>query len=308
MINLDKKVEDLKNSVTVNNKKLVDTSKYGDPIIKSQISTLLRQNVYPKHVLEDKFNQIFLAQNFKQPIANIIQNITREFYIFLGWHNNTPLYPDFWKEFGSAPFVTDYSPDLKDAIKNGAKGMIEIFESQERFSTFSYSYQVPKLIDQLPEMIDKKLKELNKKVYHSDFKNMQDMEDNTLVKNISIEAEKFWMDETKDLNERIKVFNKYGNAENYIYEPTNHSLKKIFERNNEDDRGVERKCIDVIDWWIENLKESRCYVDYSENQFHPTTKKRTRNYKPSKAAIQRLRKRYIDILFFEGTSKYRIDW
>ena len=141
------------------------------------------------------------------------------------------------------------------------------------------------------------------------YNSLDEMEEELSVKKIGAEAQIFYMDKSKDLKERIKVFEKYGHEEGSIYTPDDDALNVIFEFHNDDDNNERHQTyetIDIIDWWIGMQKRNR--VNVYKGEYSPKFKKLTRNYTPNKQAIERLRIYYIEKLFIEGISSFVFDW
>ena len=67
-------------------------------------------------------------------------------------------------------------------------------------------------------------------------------------------------------------------------------------------------CIQIVEWWIETLKEDRSFISYKENKYHPKIKRKKRNYTPSKKAIERLKNYYTNIIIEEGVASFELDW
>jgi len=156
-----------------------------------------------------------------------------------------------------------------------------------------------------------KIKKESEKIYTSNFKDLNDLEENVTVKNIKTEAKKFYMDKTKDFKKREKVFSKHGKSNDYIYHPIDSNLKKIFDiyfENDYLDKHQIVKTLDVIKNWIETLSDSRSIIDYSKNKYHPNIKSTERNYTPSDKAIERLYRFYAEKMFLEGVSEFEFDW
>jgi hypothetical protein len=107
------------------------------------------------------------------------------------------------------------------------------------------------------------------------------------------------------------VFNIHGESETYLFNPTDFRLAKIFEIYTEvyePERHTDIECSEVIEFWIQELKEKRCEIDYSQNKYHPSLRREERNYIPSSEAILRLKTFYLEKLFLEGIGSFTFDW
>lgn len=150
------------------------------------------------------------------------------------------------------------------------------------------------------------MSEQKKSMYNS----LDEMEEELSVKKIGAEAVIFYLDKTKNFEERIKVFEKYGDEDSFVYEPIDEVLFKIFEAycdGLDAERRSNIECIDIINWWIDyKLKKQRIkFVKFTDCD---KIKGKKRNYIPSKIAIERLRKYYTEKLFIEGIARFQFDW
>jgi len=286
---------------------------YTDDEISQQINTVLNQNVFEESDLNDKVHLLFMNSYFIN-IDEDKKRFVEDLYRLVGWNKLTPLYREFWAEFGSAPFDGGFSQNkklLEFKSKYGACGMSDIFGDK-----FSKTYCYINIVNGSILNFDVKWKEQYDIIeksnikYTSSYNSIEELEENVTVKKIKSEAKKFYMDKTKDFDERIKVFNKHGESKDYIFNPINHDLKKIFDIYSENDIEKYRtiKSVYVIDDWIENLEDTRCKIDYSKNKYHPSVTTSKRNYIPSNESITRLKRYYIEKLFLEDVSKFEWDW
>jgi len=130
----------------------------------------------------------------------------------------------------------------------------------------------------------------------SPYKTFKELEDAFNMNKLQAAAKEFYLDETKKLSERIKVFDKYGKVESYIHEPEDVALKAVFKDYGCDgntNRYETIDCSDVIDHYLERLKD---------------LKDKNKNKKPSELALKRLRAYYFNKLFQEGVAKFEFDW
>jgi len=340
---LSKKVEQLKNSFSVEGALLIKSNRFtqdeldelfknrgttheshfyhlkknmktfSDQEISDQIETMLNNIVFKEQDLIDKMNSIFSESSFVDIISDK-KSFIDKVYKLVGWDKFTPIDRTFWTIFGSAPIgglskSNTKLMTLKD--KYGACAMEDIF-GYKFSSTYYYTYTIQNVIDKFDVKWNKEFnfKKEKEKVYSSPYKDLDDLEENITVKKIKEESKKFYLDKTKSFKERVKVFNEHGKFETYVFSPNNSSLKKIFDIFGENDveRHQKYDSVSIVEWWIENLSEKKCKIDYSRNHYHPSLKQSKRKYKPSKIAIDRLYKFYVEKLFLEGVGSFEWDW
>lgn len=309
MIKYPEKVEQLKKSIDVSGKKLLHGNP-SDEKIDNQIDILLNAITRDSEEIDKENSRIYSKLNFEWSEEEAGEFIKTEFYKFVGFDKYGPMDSNFWKNFGSAPFYQIH----EDKKKKPGIGMDTIFGSKFEECS-SYFYDINNLIYSLLESFKiKKLKDKEKAEYKnvvSPYKNLEDLEDNVTVKKIEKEAVKFFMDTTKNLQDRIAVFNEYGQDESYIHHPENPTLNRIFDAYKEtgySERHETVKCLDIIDWWVEELKGKRTFVSYKSNKYHPSLKRKPRNYTPSKASVERLKNYYTMLLIDEGVARFEYDW
>jgi len=303
------KVEQLKKAIDVSGKKLLHGNP-SDEKIDNQIDVLLNSIIRSDDELYKESTRIYSKIDLSMDEKQAEDFIKNEFYKFVGFDKFGPLDNNFWRNFGSAPMYQKY----EDEKGKGGIGMDTIFGN--KFSDcYSYCYEIPGFISSALESfkskkINNKQKE-NKAKNVSPYKNLADLEDNVVVKKISEEAKKFYLDSTKSLKDRLEVFDKHGEEDSCIHQPSNPFLKQIFEIYQETS-GVERhemvSCLGIVEWWIEELKENRSFISYKENKYHPKIKRKKRNYTPSKKAIERLKNYYTNIIIEEGVANFELDW
>jgi L-rhamnose mutarotase len=334
---LQKKVEQLKNSFTVEGVPLIpcrfskeeieemrktNTSHpshwsnlnkvWTDEEIGEQINTMINSNTFDDTVLADKIDELMKSL----PLENL--NIEKEIfktnlYQLIGWDVLTPLNTEFWMRFGSAPFTLKHNsnPKLTQAHNlYGACGMDEIFGTkfEDNIHLTGISYNAINQFDNI--WTDKKnKKDLKNTVHTSLFNSLDEIEENVVVKRIKEEAKKFYHDKTKVFEERVKVFTRHGEQENSIFEPSDRNLSKIFQMHNEgdNDRNSIIECESVIRWWIDELRYNRSKLDWT-NHYHPKLKQTERNYEPTDAACERLFRYYMEKLFLEEVGSFEFDW
>lgn len=301
------KVELLKDAISVSGKRLLEK---GMDInrIDTQIDCRINMTRRTPDEINKNCDKIMSNIDFSDTEDNVRQYIKEEVYRFV----NLSLRFDssFWHNFGSAPYYQRY----EDAKPKGGVGMDTIFGDKfEHCSPNDAENKSLTLFNEYLFLKNKKEESLKPNV-ESRYKNLDDIENNVVVKKIYDETEIFWNDTTKDLNERFKVFNKYGFKDPYIFDPENSKLGKIFSIATEYESGLMRRryetveCFEVIDWWVETLEEGRSHISYNENEYHPKVISKKRNYKVSSEAMERLTTYYKKIIMGEGTSKFIMDW
>lgn len=309
-----KKVEDLKNSYTVECKPLL-SKKWTDDEIDAQITTVMEQEFFTEDELIKNMENIVIKSSHDLDIKERVEWIKKEIYKLIGWDKLTPLKDKFWENFSSAPYFIDKNDSNKPLLKlkkdKGAKGMDEIFGNrfEECYGISDVNYFIESLTERF--QLEEKLKNENKKIYSSPYNNVEEIIDTLPIKKATEAGRIFWMDKTKPLKERIKAFEEYGEKESCIYEPENRFLSKIFNIYLEQgylQRHENVSCINIVKFWIEKLKSGRTFIDYSKNSYHPSIKNEKRNYKPSKEAVDRLSNYYLEALFVGGVSEFELDW
>ncbi len=309
---LQQKVIDLRNSVTVEGKPLV-AKKWSDEQVASQIELLLNQKVFSSDKLDKQLEVKLklIPQNLS--IDESVEWIKKEMYTLVNWVDYTYI-PDFWKEFSSAPYTMKFNnnPILTKAMESGAKGMDEIFDNKFE-KGFSMTYQLNNLLYYVKNRIEEdiEMKKIKSTIYSSPYKNVEEIIDSLPEKKAKEAGRVFYLDKTKPMEARIKAFDKYGDKPRSIHQPSHPSLMRIFDIFNENSyyqRHEMVNCLSVIEWWMENVQVGKTVIDYSQNQYHPSLKKKKRKYAPSKAGMKRLENAYIEILFVEGVSEFELDW
>jgi hypothetical protein len=149
---------------------------------------------------------------------------------------------------------------------------------------------------------------LNKtKIYMSKFNTLEELEENLTAKQLKTTgAKEFYLDTSKKMSERVKVFNEYGEDNGCIYRPITKELKHIFEWYYESDYPSKMETIltsDVVNDWVDLLKFDRITV-VDDDLFEDSV----RNYTPSKEALERLKNYYLNKLMKEGIAKFTYDW
>jgi hypothetical protein len=301
------KVELLKKARCVSGKPLLH-GKPTDFKISEQIDILLNAIPRNEDEIHAEIDRIYAKLDFSWSEKEAEEFIRKEMNKFVGLDNG-PLDNEFWRNFGSAPFYQKYENEKK----NGSIGMDVIFGKQFE-NCYSYCYEIPGKINSLLESFKDKKKrttEKEKENVVSTFRDLADLEENLTVKKIPAEAKIYYNDKSKPFKERVKVFEKYGDTDSSIHEPAHPYLKKIFQIHLEEGY-VERhemiNCLDVIDFWISQLKDRRSKICYKNNKYHPEIKSKKRNYTPSVEAIERLKRYYSEIVIEEGMASFELDW
>ena len=196
---------------------------YTDEEIAEQFSTALNLNSTPPKDLELKIAyemKILAYKNDKDEKEAILDNL----YKFLGWKNSKdnalfePLDFEFWIGISSMPFIINDESN-NDNIKlmfllkkkYGARGIIEIFGNKA--DTF---FEVSRIMSGLQYSFSTEwsaqhnLKKKKEKIYSSKYNSLDEIEDNVVIKKIKEEALNFYMDKSKDFNQRRRVFDSHG--------------------------------------------------------------------------------------------------
>jgi len=304
------KVELLRDSIDVSGRRLLPKGTSDDKIDK-QIDILLNVEEKSQDDINAQEDRVMSKIDYSKPEKEVVDFIRSEMMNFINLAG-TPS-QSFWRNFGSAPY---YQKHEDEKGKKGGVGMDTIFGNKFE-NCHSMMFEVCRLTD---DMVDRyKEERVNRNAPKSEnieskFKSLYDMEENLSVNKIGAEAVIFWNDETKDMKDRIIVFNKYGKKETYIHEPNHQGLARIFNMSSEYDDGmcIERHenvdCLDVVWWWIDTLKHKRSKISYNDNQYHPKIKSSKRGYTPSKEAIERLNNYYARIIMKEGVASFEFDW
>jgi len=289
---------------------------WADDEIAEQIELFMSLNNVSEEQLQDKVNELYL----KTPLENLDQEkklFKSTIYNFIGISDEVSFNDDFWYRFGSAPyFIQENDPNkkLSEAKKlYGACGMREIFE--DKFDKCLHLKYVDNKFIALFDKTWNDMKEKSEQKFKwasvsSPYNTMDELEENTTIKKIPEESKKFYHDKTKPLSERIKVFNKYGHKEAYIFTPQNIHLAKIFDLYFEQefiDKYQTINCAEIIEWWVfTTLNDNRIHINKLNNYHKIVTL--NRNYKPSKISIERLFNYHIENLFLEDVGSFTFDW
>ena len=287
---------------------------YTDEEIQTQIEVFLET----PNISEVKLKSVVDAALKALPIKDIKneRKIFRELIFgILNWTEEKNGLSKMWAPFGSAPSNPDgtlHGEKLQKLQKKyGACSMGTIFDGQfsDKFHLFWYSVNTALQKYETYWHETKKKNNIKETTYNSPYKDLNDIEENVVVKKIGAAANDFYLDKTKDFNERIKVFDTYAKEETYIFRPSDTDLSKIFSIyfENDIDRHQTVTCTEVVWYWIDCLRNGRCHLNLT-NPYHPKIDKETRNYKPSQEAIDRLYKFYVEKLFLEGVGSFEFDW
>lgn len=282
--------------------KIAINPKYTDKELDEQITLLMESKPLNDSEFE-LLTKYFIENNF--PDEDMDNFITGKLNLEFDIIN------DVWKNFGNIAFHKKY---FKDSVSKTALGLFDVFD-ESKYNKFS---EVQKCFYKFkPNVIrHRKLIELKSNLkphmnnMFGSYSDYFDAIDNA-KKVIEDDAVKFYMDPTKPLVDRIKLFNRLGKKNNYMYNPDNKNLNKIFQMSFEDDfleRHTTISCVDVIEEWIEGLKSKRTHIDYSKNEYHPSLETEQRNYNPSQESMDRLFEYYFNNLVIEGVSEFILDW
>lgn len=308
------KVNLLRDSIDVSGKRLLPNGT-SDEKMDKQIDILLNVIKRTPDEINAQESRVISKIDYSRPKKEMVEFIKTEMMTFI----NLTGTPDrvFWRNFGSAPFYQKYEDEKGKKGKKGGVGMDTIFgkKFEDCYSMMFKVYELSdRMIGQYMEEKDRRNSPISKNI-ESKFNSLDDLEENLSVKKICAEAEIFWNDETKDLEERLGVFDKYGKKVNCIHSPSHRGLSRIFDMSSESDSGgmcferhEEVSCLEVVDWWIDTLIEGRSKISYNDNQYHPKIKSKKRNYTPSDEAIDRLSNYYKRIIMQEGVASLEFDW
>ncbi len=300
------KVELLKDAIDVSGKRLLP-SKTPLGKIDEQIDLIIGLTYRTDDeikTMESKILNKLLKNNVSK--TDSLKFIIKELNTF--FNIKTVFDLEFWKNFGSAPLYQKHENDKK----KGGVGMDTIFG--DKFDLcYSHIRDSINLTDSLfnsySKLLEKsQLQNINVK---SKYNSLDDLEDNVVAKKIEAEANIFYKDKTKPMAERLLVFEKYGESENYIHQPEDIRLRKIFKMYGETgyvDKYQTVDCLDVINWWVDELSEKRCKISYNENKYHPKIIKTKRKYTPSEESKNRLSAFYKTLLIEEGVARFTYDW
>ena len=216
----------------------------------------------------------------------------------VGWSETKYMDIHFWSKFGGCqytqmPFLVENDTDAF-GVKLSLAGII-----YNQLNYFDGWYQ-----DYCNRVT------MRRTIFTSPYRNMDEMEEELSVKRIKEAAKNFYLDKTKDLYERIKVFANYGEDHSCIWYPADKDMNKIFQMyvENNVERHEHIDSVDIIEWWIDLLSEKNTKISYKENKYHPKVISKFRNYVPTEESIDRLRKYYLEKLFIEGVGSFEVDW
>ena len=285
---------------------------WSDEEILEQVESFMSLLLLDEKTVENKINILMTSLSFED-LESDKKFFSEALLTSMGIQGELKLNRYFWGSFGSAPFCIhgERLERLRDLY--GACGMEELFGNQNAFSLrFHLMHAIANALQSFDTEWNelKQLHDKSKQAFLSPFDSVEQMLRNTLAIDIEEAAAVFYMDRTKPMSERVKAFNTYGKHCEYIAHPKNLLLADIFSIYYEND-SLERystiTCISVVDYWLENLANGRCHLNWS-NHYHPKIDRTNRNYTVRQEAVQRLRKYYIEKLFIEGVSKFNLDW
>jgi hypothetical protein len=298
-LSIERRIELLKDAIDVSGERLLPIGTK-DEKISEQIDMLDNLIVYTRDEVKEKENTLYREAIKLDPktVNTFIETEVKNYFNCYNYDNN------FWIKFSSAPY---YQKHEDEKGRKGGVGMDTIFGSKfedcDRYDTDNLINLLKMNVEQYHKKNIKKTPKVSKYSCLGDFMK--------IYEKIRIDAIIFYKDETQGFDERIKVFNKFGKKETYIYTPNNPNLKQIFDIMNEQDyfeRHQTVECTYIVDCWVEYLEDKRCKISYNENRYHPKIIKTDRNYTPSNKAIERLRRYYYNIIMSENVAKFDFDW
>jgi hypothetical protein len=150
----------------------------------------------------------------------------------------------------------------------------------------------------------------------SPYQTLDELESNETVKNAVQAGKIFYLDKTKDLDERIEAFSKYGKKVTFIHHFTDLHLEKISEcflglMHVERYQNID--CTEIVKWWVDRqygykyLSSTRCFIR-GDGFLRLKIETKPRNYTPSKEAYDRLYAYYLEKVFKEGVATFEMDW
>lgn len=339
-----KKVEQLKNSFTVEGVPLVKSNRFSDEELNEMKSTSTAHSshwhgmkkgakIYSDEEIATQIEVFFNTPNISEEKFSSIKNklfkslplkdknkekqaLREILFSCLNWTEERNGLSKMWAPFGSAPSGDDETLHGEKLQllqqKYGACSMGTIFngEFSEKFHIFWYS--VNNTLHEFDTYWDlvKSQKDLKETAFSSPYNTLDEIEENVVMKKIPEAAKNFYLDKTKSFEERLKVFAAHGKQDSSIFQPTNRDLKIIFDVYSENG-WIERhqivKCEQIVEYWIDKLIDNRCHLDWT-NKYHPKVATKSRNYKPSQKAIDRLHRYYMEKLFLDGIGSFEWDW
>ena len=285
--------------------------RWTDQEIYDQVYTFMRQNPVDELTLNEVYKKSFKSLKYEDLETD--RDIVRKI-LYNRVNRDKPLNVDFWTKFHSMYGHIDEKVKLFEYKQRfGAKGYNEIFGIKSFSKMLSSIFTIHNFVEgQTFANSWKIFKEIEdmKKPQHSDYKDLNHMEEELSVKKIQHEAEKFYLDRSKNWKERLKVFEKYGKKVSSIHHPADSSLEKIFQMNIEKcehERHETITCSYVIEWWIEQLSENRTHI-FEAERGRIKMDEADRNYEPSDKAMDRLEKLYMEKIMLERVASFELDW
>lgn len=282
-----------------------------DEEIAQQIQLFLDTTDIP----ESKFDKIIETILKDFPLEDRDREIVaarQRVYMVINWPDEPKVNPDFWAPFGSAPgrIASQKLETLHE--KYGACSMEEIFDDQFSKKFYLFRSAVNTAISTISSKWNelKALKEAAVIEWNSPYNTMAELEESVTIKQGPNAARHFYLDKTKDFEQRVAVFNRHGEHCKWIHRPVDPDLEKIFSVYLEGDyitRYQEVLCESVIENWLDDLTQNRIKISYA-NKYHPKKIKTPRSRKPSKESVARLHRYYMEKLFLEGVSRFCLDW
>ena len=274
------------------------SDKWSDDEVVDQLRTYFESIQRTEKEFTDYYNSLLRKLAPGLPIEEVIEQIRQKLHTFFGWDNLVPMDADFWVNFFHTPYNllnTLYDGMPQTYFSDVIRYYGYIYNNLHNFNTWYKNFT----------NYDK----LKREVHNSPYINMDEMEEELSVKRIGAAAKEFYLDKTKNFEERVKVFTKYGKKHGWIWQPQDFDLGEIFSmycENSERHESVD--CAQIIEWWIDSLSYKRTFIDYSKNKYHPKLKQEYRDYEPSKEACDRLHRYYMEKLFLFGVGSFEIDW
>lgn len=266
-----------------------------DDEIAQQIEVFLDTPAIDEQAFKDAAWRILRGLPFKNKDADHVE-YRKAVCGLLGWTEERNGLSDMWSPFGSARIT-----DMEKIFDGGLDAKFHLFwyVTRKELNAFSERWSS-----------ENKMREHMSNNVVSPVQSYYDLL--MMANNVAKAAHAFYCDRTKDIDERVRAFTKYGKRFDSILYPSDPALNKVFHAMIEiisEDLGRREivTCERIVDMWIGMLKSNRCKLSYS-NPHHPKVEKSKRNYRPSDEAMLRLRTYYMENLFAHGVSSFLFDW
>lgn len=264
--------------------------------------------VNPKYSIEDAERQVELFLKLKPYNKNYVINLTDECFEQIG---KVDIEEYFYKRVKEI-FNYDKGLDLDFWYIFGRVSIVNINEILPNFDKcYTLVYAIDNKFNEVLQSVEVHLQRVNDEGGSSPYNSYDELVNSVVYAKIEEEAKNFYTDKSKDWGERLRVFNKFGYEEGYIFEPNHPKLKTIFDMYNDLDwteRHQRVECSDVIHWWMSKMVDNRIMVDYSKNEYHPSLKEDSRGYTPSKGSVDKLTRKYMELVMMERVNAYIFDW